>query len=47
MEVIISNKPEEHILNVGNPETISIKDWVTKCYACYGKNRNLYMCMMI
>ena len=37
MEVIISNKPEEHILNVGNPETISIKDWVTKCYACYGK----------
>lgn len=38
MEIIINDNPEEHILNVGNPETISIKDWVTKCYACFGKN---------
>lgn len=37
MEVIIVNKPSEHILNVGNSEVISIKDWVTKCYACFGK----------
>lgn len=37
MEVIINNKPAEHILNVGNPESVSIKDWVVKCYACYGK----------
>ena len=37
MEVIINNKPAEHILNVGNTESISIKDWVVKCYACYGK----------
>ena len=37
IEVIINNKPVEHILNVGNPESISIRDWVVKCYACYGK----------
>ena len=37
MEMIILSKPSEHILNVGNPETVSIKDWVTKCYACLDK----------
>lgn len=37
MEVIIKEKPEEHILNVGNVETVSIKEWVTKCYECLGK----------
>lgn len=37
MEVIINDKPSEHILNVGNEASISIKDWVIKCYACLGK----------
>ncbi len=37
MEVIIREKPEEHILNVGNVEAISIKEWVTKCYQSLGK----------
>lgn len=37
MEVIINEKPEEHILNVGNVEAISIKEWVTKCYQSLGK----------
>lgn len=37
MEVIINNKPAEHILNVGNSEAISIKEWVTKCYSCFDK----------
>ncbi len=37
MEVIIKEKPEEHILNVGNAETVSIKEWVTKCYKSLGK----------
>ena len=40
MEVIIKDKPEEHILNVGNVETVSIKDWVTKCYKSLGKTPN-------
>ena len=34
---IIIDKPTEHIFNVGNSEGISIKDWVIKCYDCFGK----------
>ena len=37
MEVIIKEKPESHILNVGNAETVSVKEWVTKCYKALGK----------
>lgn len=37
MEVIIKDKPSEHIYNVGNKETISIKEWVTACYKVLGK----------
>ena len=37
MEVIIKDKPSEHVYNVGNIETISIKDWVTACYKVLGK----------
>jgi len=37
MEVIIKDKPSEHIYNVGNKETISIKDWVMACYKVLGK----------
>ncbi len=37
MEVIIKEKPEEHILNVGNALAVSIKEWVTKCYESLGK----------
>lgn len=33
----MKEKPEEHILNVGNTEAVSIKDWVTKCYESIGK----------
>ena len=40
MEVIIKEKPEGHILNVGNVEAVSIKDWVTKCYESLGKIPN-------
>lgn len=34
---ILSQKPCEHIFNVGNRECISIKDWVTLCYKAVGK----------
>ena len=37
MEVIINEKPEEHILNVGNALAVSIKEWVKKCYESLGK----------
>lgn len=38
MEVVVKEKPEEHILNVGNAEAVSVKEWVTKCYESLGKN---------
>ncbi len=37
IEVIIETKPTEHIFNVGNVEAVSIKEWVTMCYACFNK----------
>lgn len=37
MEVIIKEKPKNHIFHVGNREAVSIKDWVTKCYKCFDK----------
>ena len=37
MEVLIKDKPQEHIFNVGNAETVSIREWVTKCYESLGK----------
>ncbi len=36
-EALMDTKPAEHILNAGNRDVISIKDWVTTCYACAGK----------
>ena len=32
IEKLIENKPENHIFNVGNPETISVSKWVRLCY---------------
>lgn len=37
MEIIITKCPTDHILNVGNEKSISIRDWVIKCYACFDK----------
>ena len=33
LEAIIVKKPANHILNVGNKESITISDWVSQCYA--------------
>lgn len=35
--ILLEQKPDCHIFNVGNKETVSIKDWVTMCYTCAGK----------
>ena len=32
MESILRLHPEEHVINVGNPETVSIREFVTLCY---------------
>ena len=37
MEILIETKPQEHILNVGNPNQVAVKEWVTLCYACLNK----------
>lgn len=37
LDIILQQKPEQHIFNVGNPETVSIRDWVTSCYRIVGK----------
>ena len=40
IEKIINEKPSFHIMNVGNKESVTIKEWVTKCYKIYGKKPN-------
>lgn len=37
MDVILEVKPKEHIFNVGNKETITIKQWVELCYKVVNK----------
>lgn len=37
MENILTRQPEEHVFNVGNPETVSVADWVRLCYAAAEK----------
>ena len=34
---ILSDKPGQHIFNVGNQELVSVREWVTACYAAAGK----------
>lgn len=38
MDIILEQKPDEHIFNVGNKETVSVRDWVGLCYEAAGKN---------
>ena len=37
IEIIITDKPEDHILNVGNADAVTVKEWVETCYECVGK----------
>ena len=37
IDVILEKKPSEHIFNVGNRESISIREWVSLCYEVAGK----------
>lgn len=37
IEKIIENKPKNHIFNAGNPETVTIEEWVKLCYVVLGK----------
>lgn len=37
IEIILREKPENKIYNVGNKDIVTIKDWVTLCYKAAGK----------
>lgn len=37
MDIILEARPSQHIFNVGNKETISIREWVNLCYDAVGK----------
>lgn len=37
LDVLLQNKPEQHIFNVGNQNTVSIREWVELCYRTVGK----------
>lgn len=37
IDVILQRKPQQHIFNVGNPNTISVRDWAALCYQTAGK----------
>jgi len=36
IQILLEKKPQERIFNVGNPETVSIKEWVKLCYRAVG-----------
>lgn len=38
IDILWNEKPSGHIYNVGNKETVSIRDWVRLCYNVAGKN---------
>lgn len=38
IDILLEKKPEQHIYNVGNSETISIRKWVELCYRVVGKS---------
>lgn len=37
IDILLKNKPSQHIFNVGNKEAISIREWVELCYRVVGK----------
>ncbi len=37
MEILLEKHPEQKIFNVGNKETVTVKEWVTLCYTVAGK----------
>ena len=37
VDALLEQKPEERIYNVGNPETVSVREWVELCYRATGK----------
>ena len=36
-EILLEKRPAQRIFNVGNPETVTVRDWVSACYAACGR----------
>ena len=41
IDIILKDKPSEHIFNVGNKDTVSVREWVSLCYHIAGKQAEL------
>lgn len=37
IDILLEEKPEQHIYNVGNSAAVSVREWVTLCYQVAGK----------
>lgn len=37
IDVLLSKRPSQHIFNVGNRETVSVREWAKLCYRIVGK----------
>ena len=37
MDIILEQKPDEHVFNVGNREAVSVRHWASQCYEAAGK----------
>lgn len=38
MQILIEEKPADRVFNVGNAESVSVREWVSLCYAAAGKS---------
>lgn len=37
MDILLCQKPQQHIFNVGNKEPVTVKEWVQMCYDAVGE----------
>lgn len=37
IDILLDKRPDQHIFNVGNKDTVSVRDWVSLCYSAVGK----------
>ncbi|WP_207214988.1 NAD-dependent epimerase/dehydratase family protein [Bifidobacterium pseudolongum] len=36
IDLVITQRPQQHVFNVGNPESVSVREWVGACYRAAG-----------
>lgn len=37
IDVLLEKQPDQRVFNVGNPDTLTVSEWVRACYAVLGK----------